>query len=114
MLDGTAGMRLGRSLCDQIRSVIPPYLTFFDDAPSVLCHGDLDGSNIIIHNDGLLGFLDWEFAYSGPPFGDLGQLLRIGADWSSLAAGYFGEGETPSGGKEALFGLRISAIFFTI
>lgn len=45
-------------------------------SPFVLLHGDYKASNLHRANDGRLLVLDWEFAYAGPPFLDVGQLLR--------------------------------------
>jgi len=49
------------------------------DAPS-LAHGDFGGSNILVRESAdtwaVSAILDWEFAFSGTPFFDFGNLLR--------------------------------------
>lgn len=44
-----------------------------------LVHGDLNPKNLLVDRDNLTvtGVLDWEFAHSGHPFTDLGNLLRF-------------------------------------
>ncbi|MFQ5398443.1 MAG: phosphotransferase family protein [Anaerolineae bacterium] len=46
------------------------------DAESRLVHGDFNPGNILIHNGEVSGVLDWEFAFAGTPFVDIGNLLR--------------------------------------
>jgi len=45
-----------------------------------LVHGDCGGTNILVTRRGtdwtITGIIDWEFAFSGTPFFDLGNLLR--------------------------------------
>ncbi len=61
-----------------------------------LTHGDCGGTNILVSHQSELsisGIIDWEFAFSGTPFFDLGNLLRapLGAlpgFADALAAGY--------------------------
>lgn len=47
-----------------------------------LVHGDLDLSNLLVDPDTLeiTGLVDWERAYAGHPFADLGALLRFDRD----------------------------------
>ncbi len=40
--------------------------------PLTLCHGDFQNSNILVHPDGTLQLIDWEFAHIGDPREDLG------------------------------------------
>lgn len=44
----------------------------------VLLHGDFKVSNLLWTHDERLLVLDWEFAYAGPAYMDLGQLIRWG------------------------------------
>jgi aminoglycoside phosphotransferase (APT) family kinase protein len=48
--------------------------------PPRLTHADFGGSNILVnideHGAGVLAVIDWEFAFSGSPMMDLGNLLR--------------------------------------
>lgn len=41
-----------------------------------LCHGDLNPTNILIHDGKVSGVLDWEFAHAGDRWMDVGNLLR--------------------------------------
>ena len=45
-------------------------------------HSDLNPKNLLVDPDTLVvtGVLDWEFAHSGHPFTDLGNLLRFDRD----------------------------------
>ena len=45
-------------------------------AESRLVHGDYNATNILVHDDGVSGVLDWEFSMSGTPYMDIGNLLR--------------------------------------
>jgi aminoglycoside phosphotransferase (APT) family kinase protein len=62
-----------------------------------LTHGDCGGTNILVSRQDarwrIAGFIDWEFAFSGTPFFDLGNLLRAPLDnlpgfSEGLAEGY--------------------------
>ncbi|MCP5110449.1 MAG: phosphotransferase [bacterium] len=46
------------------------------DGESRLVHGDFNPTNILIADGKVTGILDWEFAHSGSPNADLGNLLR--------------------------------------
>jgi Ser/Thr protein kinase RdoA (MazF antagonist) len=46
------------------------------DAETCLVHGDFNPTNILIHDGQLSGVIDWEYALSGTPFMDIGNLLR--------------------------------------
>ncbi|MBN2011560.1 aminoglycoside phosphotransferase family protein [candidate division KSB1 bacterium] len=39
-------------------------------------HGDFNPYNILIHNGEVSAVLDWEFAHSGTPYMDIGNMLR--------------------------------------
>jgi aminoglycoside phosphotransferase (APT) family kinase protein len=56
--------------------------------PPCLTHSDFNGSNLLVRDDAVAAVLDWEFAFSGSPFFDLGNLLRppLGDDESFVAA----------------------------
>ena len=53
-----------------------------------LVHGDLNPKNLLVDPDTLevTGLLDWEFAHSGHPFTDLGNLLRFEREAAFSAA----------------------------
>ena len=42
-------------------------------------HGDVNSKNLLVDPDSLhvTGVVDWEFAHSGSPYADLGNLLRF-------------------------------------
>ena len=46
------------------------------DKDCVLVHGDLNPGNILLVDNQVTGILDWEFAHSGTPYADIGNLLR--------------------------------------
>ncbi|CUR54089.1 Translation initiation factor IF-2 [metagenome] len=64
-----------------------------------LVHGDLNPKNVLIDPDSLdvTAVLDWEFAHSGTPFADLGNLLRFEADEGFLDGVLNGLAVPPSG-----------------
>jgi aminoglycoside phosphotransferase (APT) family kinase protein len=47
-----------------------------------LCHSDFNPKNLLVDPDTatVTGLVDWEFAHSGSPYTDLGNLLRFDAD----------------------------------
>jgi len=68
-----------------------------------LTHADFGGTNILVRPVGegwaLAAVLDWEFAFAGSPFFDLGNLLRpplgrLPGFADAVAAGYTGAGHT--------------------
>jgi len=98
-------MRLGADLCDALLAFAEREASVLDTWQGAPCltHGDCGGTNILVldaaGNYALSGFIDWEFAFAGTPFFDLGNLLRppLGegpgfAD--ALARGYLREGGT--------------------
>jgi aminoglycoside phosphotransferase (APT) family kinase protein len=61
--------------------------------PPCLTHSDFNGSNLLVSGDAVAAVLDWEFAFSGSPFVDFGNLLRppLGDDeafTNAVAEGY--------------------------
>lgn len=60
---------------------------------SCLLHGDFKASNLHWTESGLPLVLDWEFAYAGSPWMDLGQMARFGlkADFADAFALAYGE-----------------------
>jgi aminoglycoside phosphotransferase (APT) family kinase protein len=77
-LGGPAGARLGAERADAVRSLLERRGHLLDPSSgaAVLCHGDYKPTNLLSRGDGISGVLDWEFAWSGTPLADLGQLLR--------------------------------------
>lgn len=83
LLEGPGGARLGESLATEL---LADASTCGDDLAEwerriCLVHGDFNGSNILVRpgpRDSweVAAVLDWEFAFSGAPAFDFGNLLR--------------------------------------
>jgi len=77
-----ARARLGAELCDRLLAFAEKEAAILDTWQGAPCltHGDCGGTNILVLGAeggyGLSGFIDWEFAFAGTPFFDLGNLLR--------------------------------------
>lgn len=82
LIDGVGGERLGLSLTQRVLSFLESEAALLDewDGKPCLSHSDFGGSNILVRKetDGwkVAAVLDWEFAFSGTPFFDFGNLLR--------------------------------------
>jgi len=82
LVDGVGGERLGSSLSKRVLEFLDSEAHLLDEwhGQPCLSHSDYGGSNILVkkHADGwkVAAVLDWEFAFSGTPFFDLGNLLR--------------------------------------
>jgi aminoglycoside phosphotransferase (APT) family kinase protein len=65
--------------------------------PPCLTHSDFNGSNLLVRGDAVVAVLDWEFAFSGSPFFDLGNLIRppLGDDEAFVNAVADGYGPLP-------------------
>ncbi|MGD9679644.1 MAG: phosphotransferase family protein [Candidatus Obscuribacterales bacterium] len=98
-----ASSRVDSGLLPALKKFVRDHAALLDQAlPSAcLTHSDFGGSNILVdRRSGRLcvsGVLDWEFAFSGSPYFDLGNLLRppLGDDDAfaeAVAAGYRSEG----------------------
>jgi aminoglycoside phosphotransferase (APT) family kinase protein len=71
---------LGPDVVDRLASVAADAQALLDGVGrTCLVHSDLNPKNLLIDPDSLsvTGLLDWEFAHSGHPFTDLGNLLRF-------------------------------------
>ncbi len=69
-----------------------PVLTRIDDQAR-LAHGDINPKNILVAHDGsgwrVTSVLDWEFTYSGCPYGDAANMLRFDAEYPpAFGAGF--------------------------
>lgn len=84
LVDGRGGERLGPKLTRALMTFVEAEGALLDTwtGPPALAHGDFGGSNILVRCAGaddawcVAAVLDWEFAFSGSPFFDLGNLLR--------------------------------------
>jgi fructokinase len=68
-----------------------------------LVHGDYNGKNLLVlARDGrwsVSAVLDWEFAFSGSPLTDIGNMLRFREDYPPGFDGGFTAGYTGAGGR---------------
>lgn len=99
LVDGIGSKRLGEKLTERVLEFLEKEAGILDewDGEPCLSHSDFGGSNILVYK-GITGWkvaavLDWEFAFSGTPFFDFGNLLRDPTGStpgfeSSFAAGY--------------------------
>ncbi|HEX8968252.1 MAG TPA: phosphotransferase [Chloroflexota bacterium] len=95
--------RLGPDLTQALMALAQrePNLGASWPGPPCLTHADFGGSNILTHIDErgacIAAVIDWEFAFSGSPMMDLGNLLRpplgeLPGFEDSVAGGYRGAG----------------------
>lgn len=82
LIDGRGGERLGAELTEELLSFAEQEGGLLDSWQGAPClvHSDFGGSNILVRPAAagweVAAVLDWEFAFSGSPFFDLGNLLR--------------------------------------
>ncbi len=82
LIDKNAGKRLGTKLTRTLVDFVASEGRLLDEWKGSPCltHCDFGGSNILVRDspDGwkIVAVLDWEFAFSGTPFFDFGNLLR--------------------------------------
>ncbi len=93
MLTGNPHVDAG--LTQKVLAVVDRDGHLLDDwtGPPSLTHSDFNGSNLLVRDDAVIAVLDWEFAFSGSPFFDLGNLTRppLGDDdafANAVAEGY--------------------------
>jgi len=76
---GRGAARLGAGLTQDLLACVREVGGMLD-APAqqpCLAHGDFGGANLLVDTkDNLAAVLDWEFAFAGTPYFDLGNLLR--------------------------------------
>jgi aminoglycoside phosphotransferase (APT) family kinase protein len=99
----TALVRLGERLAARLVKFLAAYAALLDGvATPSLTHCDFGGSNIIVESGAanVKAIIDWEFACSGTPYFDFGNLLRSFSPDSEFVAGVqtgftvFGAGRT--------------------
>lgn len=82
LADGAGGERLGSSLTQRVLDFLNSEAWLLDEWQGQPClsHSDYGGSNILVNKEAdgwtVAAVLDWEFAFSGTPFFDFGNLLR--------------------------------------
>lgn len=106
LLNGKPTEYLKSETIERLRVFIKENPELFDriEAESVLCHGDFGYGNIMI-SDGNIYFIDFEFAYSGSIYNDIGHFFRRkgndvqalidGHIYNAFAQGYNSASETP-------------------
>lgn len=103
LLHNASGQWLGEELKRELRSFCQTYaslLSLHVEAP-VLVHSDFNGLNLLMQN-GPTGYavsavIDWEFAFSGSRYADIGNILRY-EDEGSLFEQHFIRGYQEHGG----------------
>lgn len=77
LLDSKAGSHLNPDTREKLRKFIKDNPELFDriKAESVLCHGDFNMGNILCVGSQVY-LIDFEFAYAGSRYHDIGQLFR--------------------------------------
>ena len=99
LIDGPGGERLGPKLTHEVLALAERDSHLLDTwrADPCLVHGDFNGSNILVRARGdqweVAAVLDWEFALSGIPGMDFGNVMRPplgerGSFADGLAQGY--------------------------
>lgn len=81
-----------------------------------LVHSDFNGKNLLVARGGdrwsVTAVLDWEFAYSGNPLADVGNMLRFPEGFGPAFANGFvaGRGPLPDGWREVSAALDLFAL----
>jgi aminoglycoside phosphotransferase (APT) family kinase protein len=99
LTQGLGRERLGPEGSDALLAFAEREASILDtwQGPPCLTHGDCGGTNILVTRSGadwtIAGIIDWEFAFSGTPFFDLGNICRaplggLAGFTQSLADGY--------------------------
>jgi aminoglycoside phosphotransferase (APT) family kinase protein len=82
------------------------------DKEARLVHGDFNGRNLLVRwlagRWRVVAVLDWEFAVSGSPLGDLGNFLRYERALHPIAEPHFSAGYLDAGGALPLDWRRLS------
>jgi aminoglycoside phosphotransferase (APT) family kinase protein len=75
---------LTRSQVETLGAVVDQAEDLADSGVARFClvHSDFNPKNLLVDpaTATITGLIDWEFAHSGSPYGDLGNLLRFGGD----------------------------------
>ncbi len=77
MLEGKPGARLSRSASDSLKTYLKKNNDILCriDSDFVLCHGDMGYGNILI-SDGIVYFIDFEYAMAESRYRDIGKFFR--------------------------------------
>jgi aminoglycoside phosphotransferase (APT) family kinase protein len=90
-IDGGGARFVSRELADAAIAFVKANAHLAWGGPPRLIHCDYNGSNIMVHDDAIVGVIDWEFAFAGTPSIDFGNLLRNHPDprfQDAVARGY--------------------------
>lgn len=124
-LAGFVASRVDGVLSDRERDVlvahaeaVQPVLDSMDTS-ACLVHSDYNPKNVLVANRNghwsVAAVLDWEFAFSGPPLVDVGNMLRFRADYppgfaDGFLTGYRAHAELPDGWQVAAQALDLFAL----
>lgn len=98
VMEGPGRARLGGSLADRLYGLVEREGHLLETwlVKPCLVHGDFNGSNVMVDQDRVSAVVDWEFAFSGSPATDFGNLLRPPmnnpAFSNAVATAYLAEG----------------------
>ncbi|MCF6139196.1 phosphotransferase family protein [Pseudalkalibacillus berkeleyi] len=79
LINGHADRHIGRDLCNEVLHFCQNHAHLMDEPgeQSTLVHSDFNPLNILVDQTGAVtGILDWEYAMSGSPMMDIGNMLR--------------------------------------
>jgi len=99
--------RLDAGLRERLRSFVRATepLHASPSEPASLVHGDFNSPNIFVRQDGgrwvVAAILDWEFAFSGSMFADIGNMLRYERPGQSRYEPHFSRGLVDGGWEPA-------------
>ncbi|MBS0470856.1 MAG: aminoglycoside phosphotransferase family protein [Proteobacteria bacterium] len=97
LADGIGRARIGAALADATLRWARDHAALRWPGSPCLVHSDFNGSNILMRGTDVAAVVDWEFAMSGSPDGDFGNLLRNHPDEAfieGVSAGYRAAGGT--------------------
>ncbi len=94
VIEGPGAARLGGDLAARLYALVERDGHLLETwlARPCLVHGDFNGSNILVNGNLVSAVVDWEFAFSGSPASDFGNLLRAPmerAEFSEAVAGAY-------------------------
>lgn len=94
VMEGPGAARLGGDLAARLYALVEREGRLLETwlVKPCLVHGDFNGSNILVDSGRVSAVVDWEFAFSGSPASDFGNLLRAPmerAGFSEAVAGAY-------------------------
>jgi aminoglycoside phosphotransferase (APT) family kinase protein len=70
-------VRLTTSERDGLTRLAEEWAPLIPEGDARLVHADYNPKNLLTHNGSVVAVLDWEFAFSGSPLADVGNMLRF-------------------------------------